>query len=154
LIQPGKPQQNGRLERMHRTLKAEACSRPAANSKRQQSQFDDFVEEFNHLRPHEALGQTPPGRSYQPSERPYPKRLPDIVYPSSCETRRVRSSGEIKWRGQWLFLSEALIGEHVAFEPIDGETWIVRFGPLELGYFSDRDQLLHLDRARPTPASR
>lgn len=151
LIQPGKPQQNGRLERMHRTLKQEACADPSANCRQQQTQFNSFVERFNHVRPHEALGQTPPVRSYDSSSRPYPKRLPELTYPQTCEVRRVRSSGEIKWRGQWFFLSDALVGEQVAFEPIDDECSILRFGRLELGYYSARERRLHLDRTRPAP---
>jgi putative transposase len=150
LIQPGKPQQNGRHERMHRTMKAEACARPAADCRRQQTQFDRFADQFNCIRPHEALGQTPPARSYERSAREYPTRLPEIVYPSSYELRRVRSSGEIKWKGQWLFLSESLVGEIIAFEDIDDDCSIIRFGPMELGYYSDREHRLHLDRTRPT----
>jgi putative transposase len=120
-----------------------------------QVQFDTFVDQFNRIRPHEALGQTPPERSYVRSSREYPKRLPEIEYPSNCEVRRVRSSGEIKWKGQWLFLSEALAGEHVAFEAIDDACAIIRFGKLELGYYSDREHRLHLDRVRPAaPAPR
>jgi transposase InsO family protein len=153
LTQPGKPQQNGRLERMHRTLKQEACADPSANWRQQQTQFNSFVERFNHVRPHEALGQTPPARSYDSSSRPYPKRLPELAYSDTCEVRRVRSSGEIKWRGQWFFLSDALVGEQVAFEPIDDECSILRFGRLELGYYSARERRLHLDRTRPAPPS-
>lgn len=152
LIQPGHPQQNGRLERMHRTLKQEACSEPAANWRRQQAQFDTFVDRFNRIRPHEALGQTPPARSYKRSSREYPRRLPEIEYPAGCQVRRVRSSGEIKWRGQWFFLSDALIGELIAFEPIDDACSIIRFGSLELGYYSEREHRLHLDRTRPARA--
>ena len=72
-----------------------------------------------------------------------------MEYPTHCEVRRVRSSGEIKWRGQWFFVSEALVGEHVAFEPVDDETLVLRFGRYELGYYSSREQRLHLDRTRP-----
>jgi len=149
LIEPGKPQQNGRLERMHRTLKEEACAHPSANLRGQQTQFADFIDEFNHLRPHEALGQQPPVRSYQSSSRQYPKRLPTIEYSPGYQLRRVRSSGEIKWDGQWFFLSEALVGEHVAFAPVDDETFVLQFGHLELGYYSARERRLHLDRTRP-----
>ena len=149
LIQPGKPQQNGRHERMHRTMKAEACARPAADCRRQQPQFDKFVDQFNRIRPHEALCQTPPARSYERSSREYPKRLPEIAYPSSFELRRVRSSGEIKWKGQWFFLSESLVGEIIAFEDIDDGCSIIHFGPLELGYHSEREHKLYLDRSRP-----
>jgi transposase InsO family protein len=151
LIQPGKPQQNGRLERMHRDLKREACAEPAADCRRQQVLFDKFVDRFNYIRPHEALGQTPPARSYEPSQRQYPKRLPEIEYPSSWQVRRVRSSGDIMWKGQWFFLSEALVGEQIAFEAIDESCSILRFGKLELGYYSARERRLHLDRVRPAP---
>lgn len=151
LIEPGKPQQNGRLERMHSDLKKQVCRSPAATVRRQQTPFDVFVEEFNSIRPHEALGQIPPARVYTPSERTYPKKLPEIEYPASLATRRVRSSGEIRWDGQWFFLSDSLVGEHVAFEPVDDETFIVRFASLELGYYSAREKRLHLDRARPAP---
>jgi putative transposase len=150
LIQPGKPQQNGRLERMHRTLKQEACARPSANLRRQQTQFADFIDRFNHVRPHEALGQQPPARSYSPSSREYPRHLPPLEYPANCQIRRVRSSGEIKWDGQWFFVSDALVGEHVAFEPVDDETFVLRFGRFELGYYSARQRRLHLDRTRPS----
>ena len=149
LIQPGKPQQNARHERMHRTMKAEACANPAADCRRQQPQFDHFADQFNYIRPHEALNQTPPARSYVRSSREYPKRLPEIAYPSGYELRRVRSSGEIKWKGQWFFLSESLVGEMVAFEDIDDGCSIIRFGPLELGYHSEREHKLYLDRSRP-----
>jgi putative transposase len=153
LIQPGKPQQNGRLERMHRTLKEEACAAPAGDYRGQQRYFDGFIEVFNHVRPHEALGQIPPARSYVASSRPYPKRLPQIEYPDGCTVRRVRSSGEIKWDGQWFFLSEALVGEWVAFETVADECSVLRFGHLELGYYSGRERRLHLDRTRPAPAT-
>jgi hypothetical protein len=134
---------------MHRTLKAEACVQPAADCGRQQAQFDRFVDRFNRIRPHEALGQTPPARSYERSSREYPRRPPELEYPSGFELRRVRSSGEIKWKGQWFFLSESLVGQLVAFDTIDEGCSILRFGPLELGYYSEREHRLHLDRTRP-----
>lgn len=149
LIEPGKPQQNGRHERMHRTLKECACAKPSADWQSQQAQFDRFLDRFNTLRPHESIGQTPPERHYTRSPRGFPKRLPEIVYPSGMETRRVRSTGEIKWDGQWMFVSETLIGEQLAFEPVDDGCWIVRFSTLELGYYSSRDKKLHLDKNRP-----
>jgi putative transposase len=149
LIEPGKPQQNGSHERMHRTLKAAVCKTPAANCDQQQRPFDDFVERFNTIRPHEALGLTPPTRHYESSPRPYPKRLPEITYPDGFAVRRVRSSGEIKWDGQWLFVSHVLIGELIGFELVDDGCWIVWFSKLDLGYYSARDKKLYLDRPRP-----
>lgn len=149
LTQPGKPQQNGRHERMHRDLKAVACRKPAANAAEQQKSFDRFVDRYNFVRPHESLGQTPPHRSYAQSPRPFPEHLPALEYPSSHQVRRVRSSGEIKWAGQWLFVSEALVGELVSFEIVGDGCSILRFGSLELGFYSERDKRLHLDRVRP-----
>jgi transposase InsO family protein len=153
LIQPGKPQQNGRHERMHRTLKDRACSKPATSCHEHQKQFDSFIAHFNRVRPHQALGGKPPERFYTPSSRVYPRRLPEIEYPAHVEVRRVRSSGEIKWQGQWLFVSEALIGERIGFEPIADGVWMLYFGPLDLGYYSEADRTLHLDRNRPVRRS-
>jgi len=131
-IWPGKPQQNGRHERMHRTLKADACQPPSANAAEQQARFDAFRQEFNHERPHEALGQRPPARLYAPSSKPFvePKGDPDY---GTDDVRSVRSSGEIKWKGSMLFLSEALVGEAVGIAQRDDGHWLVRFANVPLG---------------------
>jgi len=132
-IEPGQPQQNGRHERMHRTLKAECARPPAANRAAQQRRFDAFRAEFNQLRPHQALGQTPPAQHYTPSARAYPSRLEDPHYPADREVRRVRSNGEIKWQGELVFIGEALIGEVIGLiETNDGDAEAY-FGPLPLG---------------------
>jgi len=132
-IEPGQPQQNGRHERMHRTLKAE-CTKPAAVSLRaQQRRFDEFRAEFNYQRPHEALGQTPPAEHYAPAPRQYPAKLEDPTYPANSSLRRVRTNGEIRWNGDLVFISEALIGEVVgAIEQANGDA-AVYFGPVLLG---------------------
>lgn len=138
-IEPGKPAQNGRHERMHRTLKAETATPPAANRQAQQAAFDRFRAEYNAVRPHEALGQRPPLSRYVPSPRPYTKVLEEFTYPSADLVRRVRSSGDIKWHQHSIFLSEVLEGEPVGlYERADG-LWEVRLGPLALGTFSDQD---------------
>ena len=126
-IQPGKPQQNGRHERMHGTLKAEACKPPCANAAAQQARFDAFREEFNAERPHEALGQIPPCRVYRNSTRPMPKSVTEPDYDDKTELRRVRSTGEIRWRGNLLFVSEALIGETVGISTREDGHHLVRF---------------------------
>jgi len=131
-IAPGKPQQNGSHERMHRTLKAEVASKPQASFKAQQQAFNDFVYEYNHVRPHEALGQVPPATIYAPSPREYPGILPELQYPSDMATRHVRTNGQIRWDGGLLFLSEVLAGEHVAFEQIDDRRWAFYYGPLPI----------------------
>jgi putative transposase len=132
-IEPGQPQQNGRHERMHGTLKAETAQPPAATSAAQQGRFDRFREEFNHQRPHEALGQTPPAQHYQPSARSYPAQLEDPAYPAEYELRRVRNNGEIKWQGELVFIGEALINEVIGLVETDDGDAGVYFGPLPLG---------------------
>jgi putative transposase len=132
-IEPGKPQQNGRHERMHKTLKAETAQPPAADLAAQQRRFDRFRAEFNFERPHEALGQSVPALHYASSPRPYPARLEDPPYPAEFELRRVRSNGEIKWQGELLFIAQTLIGEVIGLsEDADGDAELY-FGPLRLG---------------------
>jgi len=131
-ILPGHPEQNGRHERMHRTLKGETMKPPAATPKAQQQRCDAFQREYNNLRPHQALGQIPPAALYEPSPRPYPHQVRDPHYPAFAQARRVRSNGQIKWRGQLVFISEALVGELVAVtEQANG--WLVSFGHIPLG---------------------
>ncbi len=96
LIEPGKPQQNGRHERMHRTLKAETTHPPAATRRGQQRRFDAFRQEFNHERPHEALGQQTPAAHYTPSARPFPEKLAPLEYPAHFERRYVSANGCIR----------------------------------------------------------
>jgi transposase InsO family protein len=120
-ITPGRPDQNGRHERMHRTLKAAVP--PAENLVRQQLAFQDFIQDFNHHRPHTALGMKPPASVYSPSTRAYPGYLPALEYGSDVEVRKVRSNGEIKWKGQLIFLGEALIGEDIALKEVADDAW-------------------------------
>jgi transposase InsO family protein len=131
-IQPGKPQQNGRHERMHGTLKRETCQPPQATPALQQCRFDAFRQEYNHERPHEALGQIPPCRLYTNSTRAYPARIEDPVYGTDEHVRRVRSDGSIKWKGSMLFVSEALIGEIVAIRQREDGHWSARFADVPL----------------------
>src|SRR5438876_512627 len=112
-IAPGHPEQNGRHERMHLTLKQECCRPPGATLAAQQLRFDAFTQNFNFERPHQALRLRPPAQFYAPSPRPYPSRLEDPTYPACKTVRRVRSNGAIKWQGKLVFLSEALVGEIV-----------------------------------------
>ena len=144
LIEPGHPEQNGRHERMHRTLKA-ATARPASSCMRsQQRAFNRFRKEYNDERPHESLDMRPPAELYTPSSRPYPRKTPDVDYPGHYEVRRVRAKGEIKWRGDLLFVSETLVGERVGLEETDDGLWSLSFGPLLLGCYDERDQSMDL----------
>jgi transposase InsO family protein len=114
-IAPGRPQQNGRHERFHLTL-LEAMQPRAANLADQTRRFAAFAHEYNEERPHEALKQVPPAKHYTPSPRPVPEHLPEPDYPPGADIRRVRSNGCIKWAGDLIFISSALIGEIVAIE--------------------------------------
>jgi putative transposase len=132
-IMPGKPQQNGRHERMHLTLKQETASPPAPSLAAQQRRFDAFRRIFNEERPHEALGQETPASHFQPPPRSYHGRLSEPDYPADHEVRRVRRKGEIKWAGGRVFLSEALIGEPVGIVETDAGLFEARYGPILLG---------------------
>ncbi len=138
-IRPGKPQDNGRHERMHRTLKAATAYPPQRSIRAQQRAFDAFVAEYNHERPHEALGQRPPGAFYVPSITPFPSRLPPLPdYDCDYITRKVRGSGQIKWRGHDVRITAALIGEYVGLAPIGDGLWKVYFTDIPLGIFEER----------------
>jgi putative transposase len=141
--EPAHPEQNGRHEQMHRILKAEVARPPAADPSGQQERFDHFRREYNEDRPHEALGQKPPKELYQPSPRPYPKRVPKPLYPGHYEVRYVHRGGEIKWQGGYLFLSEALGGERVGLEEYDDGLWAVYFTGQRLARFDERERKLY-----------
>jgi transposase InsO family protein len=137
-IEPGKPQQNGRHERMHLTLKNETTHPPAGSLAAQQRKFNVFVEEFNNDRPHEALDQQTPASCYQPSRREMPNKLPPLVYPDRFEVRYVSANGGIRWNRDWVNVSTVCIGEYVGLEEIDNGIWNVYFGPLKLGRLNER----------------
>jgi transposase InsO family protein len=146
-IEPGQPQQNGRHERLHRTLKAEATAPPAADLRRQQARLDAFRREYNAARPHEALGQATPESWYEvAAPRPYPARLPDYEYPARCQLRRVAADGSIRWNWARLSLTRALRGEQVALEEVAEGVWQVRFCQLVLGEFDERALARRRDR--------
>ncbi len=132
-IKPGHPEQNGRLERLHRTLKADTANPPRKNMSKQQRAFDKFRPKYNEERPHEALGMEPPARHYRTSHRPYPSKVKPPEYGDEAIVRRVRSNGEIKWQGSKVYLSEALIGEPVGLMPRDDRYLTICFGPLLIG---------------------
>ena len=138
LIEPGKPQQNGRHERMHRTLKAETTRPAAGNLRAQQRKFNRFMEEFNIERPHEALDMHAPTEIYTPSTREMPNRLPPLEYPDRFEVRLVSANGGVRWQKKWVNVSSVCAGEYVGFEEIDDGVWNVYFGPLKLGRFNER----------------
>lgn len=148
LIEPGKPQQNGRHERMHKTLKAEATRPPANSLRAQQRKFDHFQEEFNNERPHEALDQQTPAACYRASPREMPSKLPPLEYPDRFEVRYVSANGGIRWNRRWVNVSSVCVGEYVGLEEIDDGLWEVYFGPLKLGRLNERRMLIEDELGR------
>jgi transposase InsO family protein len=136
-IQPGCPQQNGRHERFHETLKTETTNPAQANLSRQQKRFAEFQTEYNFVRPHEALGLKTPDRFYRASPRQFPDRLPEFAYPFACTLRRVSAAGHISWTRHQIYLSVLLENEDVALRPIDDGLYEVFFGPLLLGWMDE-----------------
>jgi transposase InsO family protein len=137
-INPGHPEENGGHERMHLTLKQATAKPPKANKNEQQSAFDRFRDEYNHERPHEALNMETPREFYEPSDRKFPNRLPELEYPADAEVRRVRHCGAAKWRGRYIYIGKPLTGEKIAFtESEDGE-WTINFGTVQLGVWDAR----------------
>jgi hypothetical protein len=137
-IRPAKPSENGRHERMHRSLKEAVISPASSTLAAQQRRFDAFVEEFNWQRSHEALGRLTPGSVHHVSPRPYPVRLPDIEYDSGVTVRRVRQNGEFKWRGRLIYLSQVLAKEPIALVACDNDRLEIRYSFHLLGVLDER----------------
>lgn len=132
-IEPGHPEQNGQHERMHRTLKAETTSPPAASIPAQQKRFDAFVREFNEVRPHEALGQKRPDSHYSRSSRSLPSKPIPPSYPIFAAIRVVDAGGYFKWNGTQYFCGSAVAGRDIAIEPIFDDLFRVSFYEYEVG---------------------
>jgi hypothetical protein len=137
-IDPGHPEQNGRHERFHRTLKEETATPPKGSLSEQQAAFESFREQYNRDRPHEALDDKTPDALYCSSCRPYPVTEPEMTYPDEMIVRKVRASGSIRWRGKEIFISEVLIGEPVGFEQFDDRSYQIYYGPIELAIFDEK----------------
>jgi transposase InsO family protein len=132
-ILPGRPDQNGRHERMHSTLKAETAKPPRSSFSAQQRAFDRFQAEYNDERPHEALGQQVPASFYRPSLRAYPRRLPEPEYPAHFDTRVAYPNGVISFGATQWYVSNCVAGERVGLEPCADGRWRVYFGAIALG---------------------
>lgn len=143
LIQPGHPEQNGRHERFHRTLKQQTVFPPAENLEAQQQVFNRFREDYNNERPHQSLGGKTPAEIYRPSERPYPRRLPPLEYPGHYEIRRVDASGHIKLHGKIIFLSTVLHHQTVGLEEFKDAIWSIYLGEILLGRWNEREGKLY-----------
>lgn len=138
-IRPGHPEENGRLERLHKTLKAETAKPPQYSLRQQQHAFNRFREEYNYERPHEALGQKPPGDFYTPSPRTYCARLPKSPdYDHTFHVRKVKHSGEIRWKANTYYITQALVGQYIGLKPIGNHTYILYFNQTILGELNEK----------------
>ena len=135
-IKPGNPQQNGRHERMHLTLKLETTKPAAQNFLQQQARFDDFIDCYNNERPHQALNMQCPAERYQPSSRPY-RGLPDLDYPLHDKAVTVTTCGRICFNRQKINLSQVFAGQTVGIKQTEDRIWLVSFMDYDLGYFDD-----------------
>src|SRR5947209_5604772 len=138
-IEAGHPEQNGRHERMHRTLEQEVVQPPAANRRKQQQAQERFRREYNEVRPHEALGMQTPAAVYRPSARKFPSRVPEPEYPESMLIRSVRRQGHFRWKKHDVFLSEVLWGEQVGLLPEDDRWFTIYFAQLPLARFDSQN---------------
>jgi transposase InsO family protein len=137
-IAAGHPEQNGRHERMHRTLKQETAQPAAANRRAQQRAFDRFRQEYNQQRPHESLGMQTPAAVYEPSPRPYPARVPEPEYPSAMLVRSVHHHGQIRWKKHDVVVSKVLWGERVGLLPVDERWFTIYFAQFAIARFDSR----------------
>ncbi len=142
LIEPGCPAQNGKHERMHRTLKRATTHPPARNLARQQAAFDYFRREFNEERPHEGLGMRRPAEVHRPSPRPFPEKIAAPEYPSHYEVRRVSRNGGVRWNKTWVNVGSSLIEQSVGFQEVGDGIWDCYFRTLRIGRFDERDMVL------------
>jgi hypothetical protein len=146
-IQAGHPEQNGRHERMHRTLKEATASPPEASRRAQQRAFDRFSQEYNEVRPHQGLGMRTPGSVYCGSSRPYPGRLPEPEYCTAMKVRRVFSHGQFFWEDHHVFLSKVLAGERIGLLSIDDRYQRIHLAWCPIARLDQ--QTMRVERLRP-----
>jgi putative transposase len=137
-IDPGKPQQNGRHERMHRTLKAQVARPPKLTATDQQRAFDEFRRHYNTERPHEAIDQKTPTSVYQASSRSMPQELPEPDYPDDFSVRRLTKNGELRWNSESIYLATVLRREAIGVEPIEDGLHHLWFGHVYLGQLREK----------------
>jgi putative transposase len=147
-IAPGKPQQNGRLERLHLTLLGDTASPPARSLREQLDRFRQFQRVYNEERPHAALANATPAEHYEFSPRRWDGVLREPAYPADCVVRRVRPNGAIRWRDAEIYLTQALIGEPIGLAERSDGSCLVRYGPLDLGVIDRRGQRLHKEKPK------
>jgi putative transposase len=131
---PASPQDNGRHERMHRTLKQETLGPPERTPRRQQDAFGRFQNIYNHERPHESLDYKTPASCYARSPRPFPRRVPEVEYDADVAVRRVSESGDLNWKGERTFVSEIFEHQYLGLRESDERYYQVFYGPLAIGW--------------------
>jgi len=141
-IHPGRPQENGAHERMHRTLKRQAVRPVRRTGAAQQRAFDAFRHEYNTVRPHEWLNQDTPASRYAPSPRPYPGRLPPLEYPGHFLVKKVTTGGTFRFRRKLLYLANALTDQSIGLEETDDGIWAIHFNTVLLATFDERDYII------------
>jgi putative transposase len=147
-IAPAKPQQNGRHERLHLTLLQDTASPPARSLREQLERFRAFQRLYNEERPHQALGNATPCDRYQTSPRRFDGVLREPDYTDEEKVRRVRTNGEIKWRGKRIYISTALVGEPIGLSELPDGSWAARYGPFPLGVIAHGEHRLRKPRAK------
>jgi transposase InsO family protein len=140
---PASPQDNGRHERMHSTLKQSTLRPPERTPRRQQDAFDRFQHEYNYERPHESLEDLTPAACYRPSPRSMPRRVPELEYGDDVVVRRVSQQGSVKINGARTFVSEIFAYEWLGLRALDERYFEVRYGPVRLGFLDTREHQFH-----------
>lgn len=141
-IDLGHPEQNGRHERMHKTLKENTTNPPGFDLREQQKKFDEFLYEFNFERPHEAINMQTPASVYKRSSNEYSDINLAVDYETEFEVRRVRPNGEIKLNGHLYFLSELLPGENIGLKKINDDLYQMFFSFHHLGFINVKKRML------------
>jgi hypothetical protein len=136
---PGCPQDNGAHEQFHRVMKRETTQPPARTRQGQQHRTTVWLRSYNEVRPHEALGQRTPAQLYRKNKRSFPKVLPELNYSSSYVVRKIRSNGEIRWRGRKRFMGEAFIGQSIGLRQKRRGIQAVYFAKVLIGHLHEND---------------
>lgn len=141
-ILPGRPDQNGAHERMHRTLKRQAVRPVKQTGTAQQKVFDSFREEYNAVRPHEYLNQETPASHYAASPRPYPSRLSHPEYPGHYLVKKITTGGTFRFQHQLLYIANSLVDQHIGLEEIDDGVWSIYFNTVLIATLNERDYII------------
>lgn len=140
---PASPQDNGRHERMHSTLKQATLQPPERTARRQQASFDRFRHDYNHERPHEALADKTPSSCYKPSCRPMPPRVPELEYGKDIIVRRISQQGSLRMHGERTFISEIFAYEWLGLRALDERYFEVSYGPVAIGFLDTFRHTFH-----------